>query len=107
MPIQSPIRPAIRPQRLRVDFDSRSRRAGVERPRVRGVEAEQHVDEEEEEEGDAVEDEDVGDVGDVGVGEEGHLFFCGAHEEEAGGVEELEGSSRQRKKEGESCVDEK
>ena len=28
-------------------------------------------------------------MGDVGGGEEGHLFFCGAHEEEAGCVEEL------------------
>ena len=46
-------------------------------------------DEEEEEEGDAEEDEDVGDVGDLGGGEEGHLFFGGAHEEETGGVEKL------------------
>lgn len=30
-------------------------------------------------------------MGDVGGGEVGHLFFCGAHEEEAGGVEELLG----------------
>lgn len=59
---------------------------------MRGVEVEQHVDEEEEKEGDAVKDEDVGDVGDVGGGEEFHLFFRGAHEEEAGGVEELERS---------------
>ena len=50
---------------------------------------EEHADEEEEEEGDGVEEEDVGDVGDVGGGEEGHLFFGGAHEEEAGCVEEL------------------
>lgn len=28
---------------------------------------------------------------DAGVGEEEHLFFSCAHEEEAGGVEELEG----------------
>ena len=56
---------------------------------------EKHVDEEEEEEGNAVEDEDVGDVGDVGVGEEDHLFFCGAHEEEAGGVQELVGRACQ------------
>ena len=28
-------------------------------------------------------------MGDVGGGEEGHLLFGGAHEEEAGGVEEL------------------
>ena len=48
------------------------------------------VDEEVEEEGDAVEDEDVGDVCYVRGGEELHLFFCCAHEEEAGGVEELE-----------------
>ena len=50
---------------------------------------EEHADEEEEEEGDGVEEEDVGDVGDVGGGEVGHLFFGGAHEEEAGCVEEL------------------
>lgn len=54
-----------------------------------GVDVEEDVDEEVEEEGDGVEDEDVGDVGDVCVGEEFHLFFCGAHEEEAGGVEKL------------------
>ena len=50
----------------------------------------QHGDEEEEQEGYAIEDEDVGDVRDVGGGEEGHLLFGGAHEEEAGCVEELE-----------------
>ena len=38
-------------------------------------------------------------MGDVGGGEEGHLFFCGGHEEEAGGVEELEGGK------GLVCVD--
>ena len=61
----------------------------VEGPGVGSVEVEEHADEEEEEEGDGVEEEDVGDVGDVGGGEEGHLFFGGAHEEEAGCVEEL------------------
>ena len=50
---------------------------------------EEDADEEEEEEGDGVEEEDVGDVGDVDGGEEVHLFFGGAHEEEAGCVEEL------------------
>ena len=53
------------------------------------VEVEKDVDKQEKQEGDGVEDQDVGDVGDVGVGEEFHLFFRGAHEEEAGGVEEL------------------
>ncbi len=62
---------------------------GVERPSVGSVKVEEHADEEEEEEGDGVEEEDVGDVGDVGGGEEGHLFFGGAHEQEAGCVEEL------------------
>lgn len=57
---------------------------------MRCIEVEQHVDEKEEKEGDAVENEDVGDVGDVSGREEYHLFFRGAHEEEAGGVEELE-----------------
>lgn len=60
-------------------------------PSVGSVQVEEHADEEEEEEGDGVEEEDVGDVGDVGGGEEGHLFFGGAHEEEAGCVEELWG----------------
>ena len=62
---------------------------GFEGPSVGSVEVEEDADEEEEEEGDGVEEEDVGDVGDVGGGEEGHLFFGGAHEEEAGCVEEL------------------
>lgn len=54
-----------------------------------GVQIEEDVDEEVHEEGDGVEDEDVGDVGDVVGGEEGHLLFGGAHEEETGCVEEL------------------
>lgn len=62
---------------------------GGKGPSVGSVEVEEHADEEEEEEGGGVEEEDVGDVGDVGGSEEGHLFFGGAHEEEAGCVEEL------------------
>lgn len=58
-------------------------------PGVLGVDVKEDIDEEVEEKGDRVEDEDVGDVGDVGGGEEGHLFLGGAHEEEAGGVQEL------------------
>lgn len=42
-----------------------------------------------EEEGNAVEDEDVGDMCDVGAGDERHLLFCGAHEEETCCAEEL------------------
>lgn len=59
-------------------------------PGVRRVDVQQDVDEEVQEEGDRVQDQDVRDVGDVCGGEEGHLFFCCAHEEEAGGVEELD-----------------
>ena len=47
------------------------------------------VGEEEDEEGEGVEDEDVGDVVHAGGFDESHLFFGSAHEEEAGGVEEL------------------
>ena len=43
----------------------------------------------EEDECDAVQDEHVGDVRDTGVAEEFHLLFRGAHEEEAGGVQQL------------------
>ena len=50
---------------------------------------EQHADEEKEQERDAVEEENVRDVGDAGGGEEVHLFFRGAQEEETGCVEEL------------------
>ena len=49
----------------------------------------QHGNEEEEQEGYAVEDEDVRNVRDVGGSQQGHLFFGGAHEEEAGCVKEL------------------
>ena len=35
-------------------------------------------------------------MGDVSGGEECHLFFCGAHEEETGGVEELSERSQLR-----------
>lgn len=58
-------------------------------PGMVGVELKEHADEQEEEEGNAIDDEDVGDVGDAEGGEEGHLLFCGAHEEEAGCVKEL------------------
>lgn len=44
---------------------------------------------EEEEESDAVEDQDVGYVGDACVVQQKHLFLGGAHEEEAGGIEQL------------------
>lgn len=54
---------------------------------------EQHICEEEDEEGEGIEDEDVGNVGYASVGYHLHLLFCGAHEEEAGGVEELWGVS--------------
>jgi len=50
---------------------------------------EKHVCEEEDEEGEAVENEDVGDVRDACVGDELHLLFCGTHEEEARGIEQL------------------
>ena len=49
----------------------------------------EHADEEEEQEGNAVEEEDVRDVGDAGVGQEVHLFLRGAHEKEAGSIEQL------------------
>ena len=67
-------------------------------PGVDCVDVQEDVDEEVEEEGDAVEDEDVGDVGYACGREVGHLFFCCAHEEEAGGVEELHGSISGRAK---------
>lgn len=44
---------------------------------------------EEEEESDAVEDQNVGYVGDACVVQQDHLFLGGAHEEEAGGIEQL------------------
>jgi len=68
----------------------------------------QQADEEEEQEGDAVEDEDIGDVGYAGAGEEGHLFFSGAHEEETGCVEKLLGVNAWRlvKKEGSGEIEE-
>ena len=53
------------------------------------VEVQQHADEEEHEEGKTVEQEDVRDVRDVMAGQEVHLFFRGAHEEQAGCVQEL------------------
>lgn len=58
-------------------------------PGMVGVDLEEHADKEEEEEGDAVDNEDIGNVGYAEGGEEGHLLFCGAHEKEAGCVEEL------------------
>jgi len=79
-------RMAIRQDTISATHPTRLRLHG---PDVRGIEMQQHADEEEEQEGDAVEDEDVGDVGDVGAGEEEHLFFGGAQEEESGCVEEL------------------
>lgn len=45
---------------------------------------------EEEDECDAVQDQDVGDVVDVRVAEELHLLLCCTHEEESGGVEQLQ-----------------
>lgn len=64
-------------------------RSGGEGPGVGSVEIEEHDDEEVEQEGDAVEDEDVRHVGDVGFGQQGHLFFRRAHEEEARSTKEL------------------
>ena len=90
MPVQAPIGSPIRPKSLLVDFD---RGAGIYGPSVGSVEVEEHIDEEKEQKCNTIEDEDVGDVGDVGFGEEKHLFFCGAHEKEAGGIEELQNIS--------------
>jgi hypothetical protein len=72
-----------------LDIDVLGWDLGREGSGVDGVEVQEHVDEEEDDEGEAVEDEDVGDVRDVRRGDEGHLLFVGAEEEEAGGVEEL------------------
>ena len=58
-------------------------------PRVRREDIQQNVDKEVEQEGNGVEDEDVADMSDVGVAQEPHLLFCGAHEEEPGGIEKL------------------
>lgn len=55
----------------------------VQGPGVNGVEVEEHAHEEEQQEGDTVEDEDVRDVRNVRGGQQGHLLFCCAHEEEA------------------------
>jgi len=91
--LRIPYAPRVHRMTVRQDTISATdpTRLWLYRPGVRGVEMQQHADEEEEQEGDAVEDEDVGDVGDVGAGEEEHLFFGGAQEEESGCVEELLG----------------
>ena len=85
----NPILPIVLFRREDAFAGEKGRRGRGEWPRGVGVESEQHADEKEEEEGEGVEQEDVGDVCDVGGGQEGHLFFRGAHEEEARGVEEL------------------
>lgn len=45
---------------------------------------------EEDDEGNAVEDQDVGHVGDACVVQQEHLLLGGTHEEETGGIEQLQ-----------------